>query len=180
MGEQDDPVAEEIRAATDDGDVRRDILRAVLIVSGALTAYFIVPVGDHWPLAVVFALVAVGLAVPLTINTIERISVAEHPVATAFEGVAVLASLVIVAFATAYYALGTSTDQIPGIQTKVDAFYFTVTTLSTVGYGDIVATGQGARVLVSVHILFNVSLIAGAFRVVSQAARDRRAGGAGI
>ncbi len=177
----DDVVAKEIAEVRDDLDVRRDILRAVLIVTGAMVAYFALPLhGDHWPFAVLFALVAVGLAVPLTVNTIEKINVAEHPVATAFEGVAVLASLVIVAFATAYYSLGTSTDQIPGIQTKVDAFYFTVTTISTVGYGDIVATGQGARVLVSVHILFNISLIAGAFRVVSQAARDRRAGGAGL
>ena len=94
--------------------------------------------------------------------------------AEAFEAVAILASLILVAFATTYYAIATNTDQIPGIHTKIDSFYFTVTMVATVGFGDIVPTGQAARIIVAVQILLNISLIAGSFRLVSNAVHDRR------
>lgn len=154
---------------------RAGFVRAVGTVVVALTAYFTIPFrGDHWPVAVAIALGAVAASVPITLGRVARIREAEHPVAEAFEAVSILASLILVAFATTYYAIATNTDQIPGIHTKIDSFYFTVTTIATVGFGDIVPTGQAARLIVAVQILLNISLIAGSFRLVSNAAHDRR------
>jgi len=46
----------------------------------------------------------------------------------------------------------------PNINTYVDALYFTVTTLTTTGFGDITPTGTWGRVLTIVIMVFGVSL----------------------
>jgi hypothetical protein len=60
-----------------------------------------------------------------------------------------------------------------GLHTKIDALYFVVTTLSTVGYGDISAASQAARVVVSIQILFNFAMLGLVLRVVAGAAQHR-------
>jgi hypothetical protein len=42
--------------------------------------------------------------------------------------------------------------------TWIQAFYFAVTTITTVGYGDLVPTNDLTRLAVSIYILFAVSL----------------------
>ena len=64
--------------------------------------------------------------------------------------------------------------QFVDLQTKTDALYFALTTLATVGFGDIHAKGQLARLLVIAQMLFNVVVLAAAFRVLAGAARARR------
>ena len=63
--------------------------------------------------------------------------------------------------------------QVAGLATRVDAVYFTVTTLSTVGYGDIHAISQAARVVVTVQILFDLMFLGVLVRVFIGAARKR-------
>ncbi len=46
----------------------------------------------------------------------------------------------------------------PKIQTYVDALYFTVTTLTTTGFGDITPTGTTGKILAIVIMVFGVSL----------------------
>jgi hypothetical protein len=75
-------------------------------------------------------------------------------------------------FSLSYTALAEATeDQFVGIETKTDGLYFTMTTLATVGFGDVHATGQLARGLVTLQIVFNLvfvgalaSMVTGAFR----------------
>jgi hypothetical protein len=57
---------------------------------------------------------------------------------------------------------------------RVSAFYFTVTILATVGFGDIAARSDAARVVVTVQMLLDLALIAVIVRVYSSAARSRR------
>ncbi|MDO5065322.1 MAG: potassium channel family protein [Actinomyces bowdenii] len=66
--------------------------------------------------------------------------------------------LVVVALlALACYAMAVrQPDQFTGLATRTDALYFTITTISTVGYGDIHAVGQSARALVTMMIVFNI------------------------
>ncbi|MEM0976874.1 MAG: potassium channel family protein [Pseudomonadota bacterium] len=42
--------------------------------------------------------------------------------------------------------------------TWIQAFYFTVTTMTTVGYGDLVPTRDATRLVVAVYILISVTL----------------------
>ena len=56
--------------------------------------------------------------------------------------------------------------QFRGLETKIDAVYFTVVTIGTVGYGDITPIGQGARVAVTLQILFTLTVVGAAIRII--------------
>ena len=84
--------------------------------------------------------------------------------------------LAVVLFATGYFALATSTeDQFVDLDTKTDALYLTMTTLSTVGYGDVHAAGQAARAIVTVQIVFNLVVIGALASVFTTRLRQRAA-----
>ena len=91
------------------------------------------------------------------------------------EHVVALALWAIAFFALVYVRLGGVPGQFAGLVTRVDALYFTLTTLTTVGYGDIHALGQTARLVVVLQLVFNVVVLAVAVRVVVSAV-GRRAG----
>ncbi len=55
-----------------------------------------------------------------------------------------------------------------------DSLYFSVVTLSTVGYGDITPASQIVRVLVSIQIILGVLLLLFGFSEIRDYARDRR------
>jgi voltage-gated potassium channel len=46
------------------------------------------------------------------------------------------------------------------LHTRTDALYFTLSTLTTIGFGDVHAVGQVARVLVIVQMIFDVVFVA--------------------
>ena len=52
----------------------------------------------------------------------------------------------------------TQNDINPQIRTYVDALYFTVTTLTTTGFGDVILIGPGGRLLAIVIMVAGVSL----------------------
>jgi voltage-gated potassium channel len=52
----------------------------------------------------------------------------------------------------------TQNDINPGIKTYIDALYFTITTLTTTGFGDITLLGPGGRLLAVVVMVAGVSL----------------------
>lgn len=57
--------------------------------------------------------------------------------------------------------------QIDGIHNRTDALYFSVTLLSTVGFGDIHAAGSLARLIVTVHMVFNLIYLGTALRLLT-------------
>jgi hypothetical protein len=78
--------------------------------------------------------------------------------------------LFLVLFAGAYYLLDRSA---PGSfsesLTRTDALYFTLTTFSTVGYGDITAHSQTGRVLTMLQMAGGLLLVGIAARVLAGA-----------
>jgi voltage-gated potassium channel len=74
--------------------------------------------------------------------------------------------------AIAYY----HPDQFVGLETRTDALYFSVTIVSTVGFGDIHAEGTSARLLVTAHMLFNLIYLGTALRVLTQATPSQPTG----
>lgn len=86
---------------------------------------------------------------------------------------ALLVELAVVLFALAYYLLAVhGTGQMAGIDTRLDALYFTVTTMGTVGYGDIHPVGQLARAVATVHVVFDVVVLALAARLLARVLRN--------
>jgi len=78
--------------------------------------------------------------------------------------------LVVIAFALIYIKMK---SQFAGLETKTDSLYFTVTTVSTVGYGDIHPVGQGARAVVTVQMVLDLVFVGALASVASGLIRQR-------
>jgi voltage-gated potassium channel len=80
-------------------------------------------------------------------------------------------------FALADFLVATlGPGQFAGLVTRTDALYFTLTTFTTVGFGDVHAVGQFARGLVIVQVLFNVIVLAAAVQALIRGLAERRRG----
>lgn len=85
-----------------------------------------------------------------------------------------LLALVAMVFALAFYVLHEhSPGQLRGLSTRTDALYFTASTLTTVGFGDIHAEGQVARGLVILQLLFNAVFVGALVSTVVRTIRTR-------
>jgi hypothetical protein len=60
----------------------------------------------------------------------------------------------------------TGSSEFVGLETKTDALYFALTTLATVGFGDVHAEGQVARLLLIAQIIFNIVVLTQAAHVL--------------
>ena len=137
---------------------------------------------DPLPLPVAIALsvaITVGLAVLIGRRILQVLDGTGSPAATGSTGLPSLVSvlvLVVVAFALAYFSLNRSDPgQVAGLSTRLDALYFTLTTLVTVGYGDIYPEGQAARAIACLQFVFNAVFVVGLVRAMLYQAQIRRA-----
>ena len=79
-------------------------------------------------------------------------------------------NLVVVFFALIYYA---NAEHFTGLETRMDSLYFTVSTLSTVGYGHITPVGPGMRAVVSVQMVFDLIIVTTAISFIVNARPPR-------
>ena len=155
-----------------------DWLNTVVTIAGIVALYFIVPVGRHnpMPLAVATTL-AIALAIVLAVLISRRIiRILDGRGDDGIRGPLILLASVIMAFSMGYYLLARSDPgQIAGLETRLDALYFTLTTLATIGYGDIHPAGQAARAICCVQVVFNAIFLAGLVRATLYQAKAVRA-----
>lgn len=85
-------------------------------------------------------------------------------------GVMVLETLAL--FSLTYLAIAEHPGQIAGMTTALDALYFTMTTLMTIGFGDIAAQGQLARGTVLVQMFFSVLVLSASVRLLTSLMRS--------
>jgi voltage-gated potassium channel len=146
----------------------RSGIRILAMTGGLLVLYALVPIPGTSGIGALVGM-AIGLIgflglIGLQIRTIVR---AEHPVLRAFEVVAFAVPLLVAVFAFTYLSLSRQeavsfTEHLD----RVGALYYTVSTLSTVGFGDIAARSDAARILVTVQMLFDLALIGVLVRLV--------------
>lgn len=123
-----------------------------------------------WSLA---ALIAFALVLRIQVRTIRR----RPSVWGRAEALLTALYLLILAFAISYDRMaGTGGDVFAGINNRTDALYFTVTVVSTVGFGDIHAVSTGARAVVTVQMLVNVFFVGAALRLLGGAANRAYSG----
>jgi voltage-gated potassium channel len=143
---------------------RRKWTTGLVNLAAVLLVYFLVPVSPdeskaRLALQLLAAVAAVGLAGSVVLREVTR---RHQGAAWGLTGIRLILILefVVVVFSFAYYLLALQgDDQMDGIDTRLDALYFTVVTMATVGYGDVHATGQVARGVVTLHILFNLAFL---------------------
>lgn len=145
------------------------------LLTALLTAgYFLLPIdafGAERPLVswgvfvAVLVIIAALLLKQMRDVLLDRVGV--HPGFL----IPVLVCLAVVLFSAAYYNLAEEPGQFDGLRTRLDAFYFTVATLATVGYGDIHPRGQTARVVTLVQIGYNLVFLTAAATAFSHRVR---------
>lgn len=123
------------------------------------------------PRAVLFFLCLVGLGA-LIVYLIRRAQTNGEDVRIDTLVLTLLAAIVV--FAQTYYSLAQSPGQMDGLVTRTDALYFTVTALSTIGFGDVHAAGQAARVVVIIQVLFTVVFVGAATTTIRGVVHSRR------
>lgn len=99
----------------------------------------------------------------------------EYPEVRGLEVLLVSLPLFIVLFASAYHMMSrgdSSTFTSP--LSRTDALYFTVTTFATVGFGDITAKTQSARLIVTAQIVLDLIIIGLGARVILGAVQRSR------
>jgi hypothetical protein len=164
------------------------VRRGLLALAGVLVAYYAVPVGEvpsDWDvvLAALGLIAGLGALVFVAVRQVRLLAHYEAGDPGVRLDVLVLVVVVVVPlFSLGYYAIEQGdARQFADLATKTDALYFTLSTLATVGFGDVHAMGELARVLVSVQIVFNLVFVAAVVSVLTtqlraRAAERRRAG----
>lgn len=156
--------------------VARPWKTVVAVLVAVLAVYFVVPVdAQRAPLGVLAgvtisaaALVAVVLAVADEVRGAQRLS-----------GWHLLLALEIalVVFSFLYYFVASQhPDEFVGLDTRLDALYFSTATAATVGYGDVHASGQLARGIVTLHMIFNIVFVAAVVTLAKVQMTERRTG----
>ena len=128
----------------------------------------------------VWASLSVGLVVLFAVIVLQvrAITHSRYPGLRAVEALALTAPLFLVMFAAAYVILSQDDPanfSTPAL-TRTDALYFTLTIFSTVGFGDITARSQSARVFVMVQMVLDfviLYLVVQVFRGAVKAGRNR-------
>lgn len=134
------------------------VLVSVLLIYYGLPLRAIRAVPDFVGL-VLFAVGLVGL-VWLLFHQIRRLSARPEETGNRVQGLLSLIYVVVIVFALAYYLIESQApDQFEGLETRTDALYYTVVTLGTVGYGDVHAAGQIARIVTIVQVMFDLVVI---------------------
>lgn len=141
--------------------MRRPWVNRLLLPVGVLLVYFVIPESrENAPVGVLLgAMLAItGLAAVAWV-VFDEVRRAEKRLLLIHLALAL--EVVIVIFSLAYYSVAMHLPgEFSGLVTRLDALYFSLTTVATVGYGDVSASGQLARLLVSIQLVFNLVFIA--------------------
>jgi hypothetical protein len=151
--------------------VMRSIVTAVLVV----VLYALLPVDSaESTSSLVVLLGGLVLLVVLVAVRVRQIVTDTDPQLRTAEGLALVVPLFVAVFAWSYLLLGQAEPSaFSEPLTRVGAVYFTLSILSTVGFGDISAQTDLARVLVSAQIVLTFTLLAGVVRLILEAGRSR-------
>lgn len=162
------------------------LLRALAITAVLVGLYYLAPLDalSRPPAAVTFA-AALLILIAAMVWQVRAVLTAPNPAVRAIEGMAATTPLFLLLFAATYYLQSRSHPQsfnVAGL-TRTDTLYFAVTVFSTVGFGDITATSQITRILVTVQMILDlivlglgVRVLVGAVRVGRDRNADRNAG----
>jgi hypothetical protein len=158
-------------------DVIASIARVGLSAAVLFGAFALAPL-DFRGRDVLGVRLAACVVLPMLVLGLQILAVARspYPRLRAFEAVSISFPLLICLFASTYYAMGrASPASFNETLTRTDALYFTVTVFATVGFGDVAASSQAARIGVTVQMLADLLLIGVIARVLLGTARQRRA-----
>jgi voltage-gated potassium channel len=153
------------------------LLRALVTTVVLVALYYLLPL-DHIKNVPVTLIAGVLILAAVTLVELWLLIKARYPVVRAIEMLTATVPLFLLLFAWAYFTMANTNlaNFNTHLLTRTDALYFTVSVFSTVGFGDIVAVSQSARLVVTVQMLLDLvalGLVVRAFVGVVQFARQQ-------
>ena len=148
-------------------------LRVTVTVAALVAVYYAMPL-DHSTTVVAFSILLSGLAgfIVLVILQVRWIIRSSLPAVLAIEFLAVSIPFFLLLFAGTYVVLAAlSVGNFGERLSHSDGLYFTVTVFSTVGFGDITAKSETARLVVTAQMVADLAVLGVAIRVVVGAVR---------
>ena len=144
------------------------LLRSLVTSTLLVGAYFLAP--TRTPTAVSGLLTLVGgllLISAALVWQVMGILNSPYPAARAVGALIVTVPMFLVLFASTYYLIATANpDSWSEPINRMDALYYTVTVFATVGFGDITAVSEGARIATTLQMLTGLILVGLIARVV--------------
>ena len=143
-------------------------LRALGTTAALVAVYYLLPL-DHTPTWIAATALITGLVVfiALVIFQARLIIRARFPGLRAVEALATSLPLFLLLFSSTYVVIAAvSAGNFGEKLTHTDALYFTVTVFTTVGFGDITAKSEGARLLVTGQMATDLIIIGLAAKII--------------
>jgi hypothetical protein len=162
------------------GPPARTIVRAALRAAGSTTAlvviYYLLPLNRYSAgVAVTVLVTALVALVGLIAFQVRSIMASAFPGLRAAEALATSLPLFLLLFASTYLVTATeSAGSFSQPLTHTDALYFTVTVFTTVGFGDITAKTEAARLVVTGQMIIDLIIIGIGARIILGAVRQSR------
>ncbi len=149
------------------------VLRTVATVALVLVLYFLLPLGGGTGVDRIIKLTLGALALTaIIIWQVRQIIRSSHPIGRAVEALAFSVPLYMLLFATTYFVMAHSNPAAFGAPlSRTDAMYFSSTVFTTVGFGDITAKSEAARLVVTVQMWLDLVFLGLVLRVVTQAVK---------
>jgi len=157
--------------------VLKGLGRAMAMTIVLVALYFVVPL--EWvagvPISVVLVIAPLVLLVVSACH-IRAVMGSPQPGLRGIEALAIIAPLYLLLFAVTYFLMALDSPETFTAEplTRVDALYLTVTVFSTVGFGDISAASQPARILVTIQMILNLIVLGAGVRLLTGAVKRGR------
>jgi voltage-gated potassium channel len=147
------------------------ILRALAITAIVVAAYFLLPIHHDFAGETVVELVfGVAALVAIIGWQVWRITRSDYPTVRAAEALALIVPLYVLLWAAAYFLMERANRASFGSPlSRIDAMYFSATVFTTVGFGDITAKTQAARVAVTIQMMLDLAILGLVVRVIINA-----------
>jgi len=133
------------------------VLRSLVVAILMFIGYYALPLNRPENAGIIVLIVGVLVLSLVLTWQIRAIMGSPFPRLRAFETLTIGVPMLLIVFASAYYLIqNADADSFSAPLGKTDALYYTITVFSTVGFGDITAKSELARILVSIQMMFDL------------------------
>jgi voltage-gated potassium channel len=154
------------------------LLRSSAITAVLVAAYYLCPLDRLTDVPLGISL-AVGLLALVAVAAYQVRSIirSSYPALRAVEALSVTAPLFLLLFAAGYFLMAEADGSNFNVHTltRTDSLYFTVTVFATVGFGDISAQAETARLVVTVQMLLDLVILGLGIQVILGAVKRGKA-----
>ena len=164
---------DQAEAQPSSGRIAWTVLRVTGSAAALVALYYLLPL-DRFSTPAAVTVLVIGLAgfIALVVFQVRLIIRAPFPGLRAIESLATSAPLFLLLFAATYVVLAAiSAGNFGGHLSHTDGLYFTVTVFSTVGFGDITAKTETARLVVTGQMIADLIILGLAVKVIVGAFR---------